>query len=31
MIRDEMQKALPLSIPVVVEVGIGENWLAAHS
>jgi DNA polymerase-1 len=31
MIRDEMQNALPLSIPVAVEVGIGSNWLSAHS
>ena len=26
----EMQGALPLSVPVQVEVGVGENWLEAH-
>ena len=25
-----MRKALPLKVPVVVETGTGENWLAAH-
>jgi DNA polymerase-1 len=25
-----MQKALPLSVPIVVEVGVGKNWLVAH-
>ena len=25
-----MQQALPLSLPVVVEVGVGKNWLQAH-
>jgi DNA polymerase-1 len=31
LIITEMQNALPLSIPIVVEVGIGPNWLVAHS
>jgi DNA polymerase-1 len=26
----EMQGAMPLSVPVQVEVGTGENWLEAH-
>ncbi len=30
MVREEMEKALPLSVPVVVDVGIGRNWLEAH-
>lgn len=30
IIRDEMQNALPLSVPVVVEMGTGKNWLEAH-
>jgi DNA polymerase I-like protein with 3'-5' exonuclease and polymerase domains len=25
-----MQTAMPLDVPVVVEYGIGENWLQAH-
>ncbi len=27
----EMKQALPLSVPVEVEAGIGKNWLEAHS
>lgn len=30
VIADEMKNALPLSIPVDVEVGVGKNWLEAH-
>ncbi len=26
----EMKNALPLSVPVEVEVGVGKNWLEAH-
>jgi len=26
----EMENALPLKVPVVVETGIGKNWLEAH-
>jgi len=26
-----MEGALPLAVPVVVETGIGENWLAGHA
>tara|TARA_B100001123_G_scaffold419628_1_gene525067 strand:- start:9699 stop:12485 length:2787 start_codon:yes stop_codon:yes gene_type:complete len=29
-IADCMQKALPLSVPIVVKVGTGSNWLEAH-
>lgn len=29
-IVDLMQNALPLSIPVLVESGVGNNWLEAH-
>ena len=29
-IKTLMENALPLSIPVVVESGIGNNWLEAH-
>ena len=29
-IRDIMENAFPLSIPLKVDVGVGENWLEAH-
>ncbi len=29
-IEEAMKTALPLAVPVVVESGIGENWLEAH-
>jgi len=25
-----MQLALPMSVPIEVEIGIGSNWLEAH-
>ena len=30
MTRQRMVEALPLKVPVVVDVGIGDNWLEAH-
>ncbi|MCC7430110.1 DNA polymerase I [bacterium] len=30
IVTQEMENALPLQIPVKVEVGIGKNWLEAH-
>lgn len=30
LVLSEMQKALPLSVPVEVEAGWGSNWLEAH-
>ncbi|HQN98739.1 MAG TPA: DNA polymerase I [Bacteroidales bacterium] len=30
MVRNIMQNAMPLSIPVVVDINAGENWLEAH-
>ncbi|MCA9166671.1 MAG: DNA polymerase I [Planctomycetales bacterium] len=30
LIRDAMQNALPLDVPIVVEMGWGDNWLEAH-
>jgi DNA polymerase-1 len=29
-IADRMQNALPLSVPIVVDLGTGANWLEAH-
>jgi len=30
VIVEEMKNALPLSVPVEVEAGVGKNWLEAH-
>lgn len=30
IVEKEMREALPLKVPVVVEMNTGENWLAAH-
>ncbi len=30
MVKELMESALPLNVPVVVETGTGDNWLDAH-
>ncbi len=30
LVEQCMQEALPLKVPIVVEMGVGENWLDAH-
>ena len=30
MVTEEMVKALPLDIPIVVDSGVGESWFEAH-
>lgn len=30
LVKDLMENALPLNVPVVVDTGIGDNWLDAH-
>lgn len=30
LIQKEMQEAIKLSVPIIVEVGVGDNWLEAH-
>ena len=30
LIEQAMRTALPMDVPIVVEMGVGENWLAAH-
>ena len=30
IVNDKMVNALPLSVPIIVEINTGENWLEAH-
>jgi DNA polymerase-1 len=30
LIREEMQNAMPLKVPVIAEAGHGKSWLEAH-
>jgi len=30
MIKHEMENAWPISVPILANVGIGDNWLEAH-
>lgn len=30
LVKDLMENALPLDVPVVAETGVGDNWLDAH-
>ena len=30
LVEDKMQHAIRLEVPIAVEMGVGENWLAAH-
>ncbi|MBT6112427.1 MAG: hypothetical protein HOH03_02350, partial [Candidatus Marinimicrobia bacterium] len=30
MVVTEMENALPLTVPVVVDWGVGESWFEAH-
>jgi DNA polymerase-1 len=30
LVSCQMQKALPLEVPIVIDIGTGENWLEAH-
>lgn len=30
LVEDRMRNAIPLSVPIVVEMGVGKNWLEAH-
>jgi len=30
LVKQEMESAMILAVPVLAEVGVGENWLEAH-
>jgi DNA polymerase-1 len=30
LIKELMENALPLNVPVVADTGVGDNWLDAH-
>ena len=30
IIKEEMESAFKLSVPLDVEIGLGQNWLEAH-
>ena len=30
IVKDKMENAVKLSIPLIVDIGVGENWLEAH-
>ena len=30
LVKDAMLNAIPLKVPIIVEIGFGENWLDAH-
>ena len=30
MVEEKMRNAIALEVPIVVEIGVGQNWLEAH-
>jgi DNA polymerase-1 len=30
LVKEEMENAMPLVVPIKTELGVGENWLEAH-
>ncbi len=30
LIQDKMKTAITMEVPIVVDIGVGENWLEAH-
>ena len=30
LVEEKMKTAIPLDVPLAVEMGVGENWLEAH-
>jgi DNA polymerase I-like protein with 3'-5' exonuclease and polymerase domains len=29
-VEENIKSAIPLDVPLAVEMGVGDNWLAAH-
>jgi DNA polymerase I-like protein with 3'-5' exonuclease and polymerase domains len=29
-VEENLKSAIPLDVPLAVEMGVGENWLKAH-
>jgi DNA polymerase-1 len=30
IVGDKMMTAIPLAVPIVVEIGVGKSWIEAH-
>jgi DNA polymerase I len=30
LVEEKMKTAIPLNVPIVVEIGVGRTWLEAH-
>ena len=30
MVKEQMEQAVELSVPIIVDLGVGDNWLKAH-
>jgi len=30
LIKEKMETAIPMRVPIMVEIGLGKNWLEAH-
>jgi DNA polymerase-1 len=30
IVKDKMERTIKLDVPLVVDIGVGENWLVAH-
>ena len=30
MVKEKMENAMPMNVPITVETGTGKNWLDAH-
>ena len=30
LVKEKMEKAVELGVPIVVDLGVGDNWLEAH-
>ena len=30
IVKEKMERTIKLDVPLVVDIGVGENWLVAH-